>query len=149
MAQQTIAFAADHRGFALKTELVAYAGKQGYGVLDLGTDSEERCDSIDYALKMAQTMAAGKAALGILICGTGNGIAQVANRYKSIICAVCHNSTLAKLARQHNDANVMALGAHVIGREVALDCLDAFVKTDFLGGRYGERREKLAKLGGL
>jgi ribose 5-phosphate isomerase B len=146
---KTIAFAADHRGFALKTELVEHARKQGLNVIDLGTDSEERVDSIDYAQKMVRAIREHKAELGVLICGSGNGIGQVANRYKGIICAVCHNSTTAKLARQHNDANVMSIGAHVTGREVALDCLDAFVQTPFLGGRYGERRKRLDDLGGL
>jgi ribose 5-phosphate isomerase B len=149
MAAPIIAFACDHRGFALKTELLEHARKHNHQLLDLGTHSEERCDSIDFAQAMAKALAEKKAQLGILICGSGNGIAQVANRYKNIICAVCHNSTTAKLARQHNAANVMALGAHVIGREVALDCYDAFVKTEFLGGRYGERLERLEKLGGL
>jgi ribose 5-phosphate isomerase B len=86
---------------------------------------------------------------GILICGTGNGITMAANRYKSMRAALCFTAEMAKLAREHNDANVLSLGANVIDEKTALDCVDVFLKTKFLAGRYGERRDRLTGLGGL
>ncbi|MEJ0063612.1 MAG: RpiB/LacA/LacB family sugar-phosphate isomerase [Alphaproteobacteria bacterium] len=147
---KTVAFAADHRGFPLKELLVAKARELGHQVIDLGTSSEDRCDSIDYAIKMARAFSGdAPPALGVLICGTGNGIAMVANRYASIIAAVVHDATTARMAREHNNANVMALGAHIIGKEVAFDCLETFLNTEFLGGRYAVRETRLRGLGGL
>ncbi len=147
---KTVAFASDHRGYALKTLLIAKAGELGWQVLDLGTDSETRCDSLDYAKKMAEALAGEiPPELGVLICGSGNGIAQAANRYASVIAAVAHDATTARMAREHNNANVMALGAHVVGQEVALECLAVFLRTPFLGGRYAAREVKLRALGGL
>lgn len=147
---KTIAFAADHRGFALKGILLDRVKELGHQAVDLGTDSEARCDSMDYALKMAQVLTGRTPPdLGILICGSGNGIAMVANRYAGVIAAVVHDATTARLAREHNNANVMALGAHIIGQEVALECLEVFLRTGFLGGRYAEREAKFRALGGL
>jgi ribose 5-phosphate isomerase B len=150
MAMPDIVFiAADHRGFPLKARLVAWLKEHGFTPKDLGAHSEERCDSIDYAIKMAAELATHPEQRGILICGTGNGIAMAANRYRSIRAALCFTADMARLAREHNDANVLALGANVISEQVALDCVDVFLKTKFLGGKYAERRDKLTKLGGL
>jgi ribose 5-phosphate isomerase B len=149
MPNLTIPIAADHRGFALKSAFIEWLKKNGYTPKDLGTHSEDRCDSLDYAMKMAEEMKANLNQLGVLICGTGNGIAMVANRYSAIRAAVCTNVTMARLARQHNDANILAIGAHITGIEAALDCLETFLKTPFLGGRYAERRDRFTALGGL
>jgi len=149
MPHLTVPIASDHRGFALKAVFVEWLKKNGHTPKDLGTHSEERCDTIDYAMKMAGEFKVNPTQLGVLICGTGNGIAMVANRYHTLRAALCFNSTMARLAREHNDANVLAIGAGVIGELVALDCLDVFLKTPFLGGRYAERRDRLTSLGGL
>jgi ribose 5-phosphate isomerase B len=149
MTEKTLALAADHRGFVLKALLVETARAQGWTVHDLGTHSAERCDSQDYAVAMVAAMKGKKARLGVLICGSGNGIAIAANRFRALRVAVVHTSTGAQFARQHNDANVMALGADMIGKEVALACLTTFLQTDFLGGKYAERVAKLDSLGGL
>ncbi len=149
MSNGPIALAADHRGYPLKSLLIAWLEARGHAVADLGTNDEERCDSLDFARKMAEYMGAHPGHLGVLICGTGNGIAMAANRYKAVRAALCFNGTMARLARQHNDANVLALGAHIIGVEVAYDCMDAFLAAKFLGGRYAERCDRLNELGGL
>jgi ribose 5-phosphate isomerase B len=146
----TIVFiAADHRGFPLKAKLVAWLTEHKFEVRDLGTHSEERCDALDFAARMAAEIAGNGGAFGVLICGTGQAMAMTANRYKNIRAALCANATVARLTRQHNDANVLVLGADITGTAVALDCLEAFLGTEFLGGRYAERRDKLTALGGL
>jgi ribose 5-phosphate isomerase B len=149
MANMIVPIAGDHRGFQLKAKFIAWLNEHGYAPKDLGTHSEERCDSIDYAMKMAAELKAHPDQLGVLICMTGNGIAMVANRHRIIRAALCLNTTMARLAREHNDANVLVIGSYVTGESIALDCLDIFLKTKFLGGRYGERRTRLDKLGGL
>ena len=149
MPDRIVPIAADHRGFELKAKFVEWLKAHGYAPKDLGTNSAERCDSIDYAMKMAAELKAHPEELGVLICGTGNGIAMVANRYKAIRAVVCTEATMARLAREHNDANVLAIGAHITGIESALESLKVFLETKFLGGRYAERRDKLTDLGGL
>jgi ribose 5-phosphate isomerase B len=144
-----VPIASDHRGFELKSQCLGWIRDLGYAPKDLGTHDAARCDSLDFAVAMATEMDANPGQLGLLICGTGNGIAMAANRYRSLRAALCTNATMARLARQHNDANVLALGAHITGAEVARDCLETFLQTAFLGGRYAERRDKLTELGGL
>ena len=144
-----IPLAADHRGFPLKAQLIAWLKAHGYTPKDLGTASEERCDSLDYAVKMANELEAHPGELGVLICGTGNGIAMAANRYQAVRAALCFTPEMARLAREHNDANALALGANVIDEKTAIACLKEFLEAKFLGGRYEERREKLTGLGGL
>ncbi|MDX2028131.1 MAG: RpiB/LacA/LacB family sugar-phosphate isomerase [Alphaproteobacteria bacterium] len=149
MSGLTISIAADHRGFALKAAFTEWLKKQGHSPKDLGTSSEERCDAFDFASKLAKDMASGGTPFGILICGSGHAMAMTANRYKHIRAAHCCDVTMARLSREHNDANVLVIGADIIGSGVALDCLDIFLKTPFLGGRYAERRDRLTALGGL
>lgn len=139
----------DHRGFPLKAAVVAWLREHGYEPLDFGTDSEVRCDAGGYALKVADALRKDPAMRGILICGTGQAMAMTANRHKHLRAALCVNTTMVKLARRHNDANILALGAHIVGLEVALDCVDAFLTTDFLGGLYAERCAALTALGGI
>jgi len=141
-----VALAADHRGYALKTELLTFIRELGHVPLDLGAESAARVDSQDYAVKLAQALKAGQAQLGILICGSGNGIAMAANRFPHIRAAVIPHVTAARLARQHNDANVAALAADFMGEALIKDCVAVFLNTAFLGGRYGERVEKLSRL---
>lgn len=143
MSKNTIALAADHAGFELKDLLKQDLEEMGYEVLDLGTNARESVDYPDYGKALADALAAGKAARGVLVCGTGIGISIAANRNPAVRAAVCHDETSARLAREHNDANVLALGARLIGPEVARDCLKAFLQTEFAGGRHSGRVAKL------
>ena len=140
MPQETIAIAADHAGFELKELLKADLAARGFQPLDLGTDGPDSVDYPDFADKVAAALKEGHDMRGVLICGTGIGISIAANRHRHIRAAVCHDSTSAKLARQHNNANVLALGARLLGPEVAKDCLGAFLSTAFEGGERHTRR---------
>jgi len=144
MTAETVAIASDHAGFALKQALKDELARGGFGVLDLGTDGPASVDYPDFADKLAAALKDGKAKRGVLICGTGIGIAIAANRHRHVRAGVCHDATAARLTRQHNDANVLALGARLIGEETAKDCLRAFLSTAYEGGRHDRR---LAKLG--
>jgi ribose 5-phosphate isomerase B len=144
----TIAIAADHAGFALKAKILADLRGKGYAVTDLGTHSEDRVDYPDYGFKLAETIAAGQARFGIGICGSGIGISIALNRNAAIRAALCHDVNTATLARQHNDANVLALGGRILSEDTALACVDAFLKTEFEGGRHATRVEKLKSLQG-
>lgn len=139
-----MAFAADHAGFGLKDQLLEAARARGLTVLDLGTNAAASVDYPDYADRLAAALRSGEAARGVLVCGTGIGIAIAANRHRHLRAALCHDVTTARMARLHNDANVLVLGARVIGVQTALDCLATFLDTGFEGGRHAGR---LAKLG--
>ncbi len=141
----TIAIASDHAGYALKTALIA--GFQSVPVtwVDLGADSGEvSVDYPDYGHKLAVAIAKGEADFGVAICGSGVGISIAANRNPSVRCVLCADETTARLSRQHNDANVIAFGARLIGVETARACLDIFLKTEFEGGRHQNRVAKLS-----
>jgi ribose 5-phosphate isomerase B len=140
MTAETIAIAADHAGFELKARLAEELARRGFVVLDLGTDGPASVDYPDFADKLAEAIADGRARRGVLVCGTGIGISIAANRHRAVRAAVCGGATEARLARQHNDANVLALGARVVGTEVALDCLATFLETGFEGGERHARR---------
>jgi ribose 5-phosphate isomerase B len=137
----TVAIACDHGGFALKEALKVALPDVNW--LDLGTDSAESVDYPDFANKLAGAIEDGKAARGILICGSGVGISIAANRHAHIRCALVHDVTGARLCRQHNDANVLALGGRMIGEAVAKECVEAFLSTAFEGGRHQKRIDKL------
>jgi len=139
-----ILIAGDHAGIDMKQTLVTRLSEDGYTVTDLGTKTTDSVDYPDFAEKLANGIAAGDAERGILVCGTGIGISIAANRHSHIRAALCHNSTDARLSRQHNDANVIALGARTMGIEVALECVKAFLDTDFEGGRHARRVAKLS-----
>jgi len=143
MPADTIAIAADHAGFDLKSVLVEELRKAGLNVLDLGTNSAESVDYPDFADAVAKALKAGKAARGVLVCGTGIGISMAANRHKGVRAALCRDSTDARLAREHNDANVLVLGGRTTGIETARDCLKSFLSTPFAGGRHMRRVEKM------
>jgi len=145
MTETTVALASDHAGFALKEALKAELARQGVGIVDLGTDGPESVDYPDFGRAVAEALGAGRAEMGVIVCGTGIGISIAANRVAGVRAAVCHDATTARLARQHNDANVLALGARIIGIEVAIDCLHAFLSTPFDGGERHQRR--IGKLG--
>lgn len=131
-----IALGADHGGFALKEIVKKHLEDKGFEVLDKGCYSTESVDYPVYAKAVANSILNEEADFGILICGTGIGISIAANRFKGIRAALCSNTTMAKLTREHNDANILALGARMTGDVLALEIVDEFLKTEFLGGRH-------------
>jgi len=139
----TIALGADHGGLALKTRLAATLKAAGHTVHDFGTDSTESVDYPDFAHPVCAAITAGEADFGVLICGTGIGMSITANRHPSIRCGLAHDTTTARLTRAHNDANVLAIGARIVGEEVALDILHTFLETKYEGGRHDRRLAKL------
>lgn len=143
MSSKIIAMAADHGGVDLKSILKTHLTAAGWQVLDLGTNGPESVDYPDYADAMAQAIADGRAERGVLICGTGIGISIAANRHKHLRAALVHDAFGARLCRQHNDANVIVFGGRAIGSEVAKDCLDIFLSTEFEGGRHARRVAKM------
>lgn len=149
MTGTKIIIGSDHRGFSLKAKLMAWLHERGYDPQDVGSYQADRCDASDFAVQLARELEASRATFGVLICGTGQAMAITANRFKHIRAALCSEVTTARLTRQHNDANVLVLGADLIGEGIAYDCLEVFLKTEFLGGRYAERRDKLTAMGGL
>ena len=140
---EKIAIASDHGGFELKTQLKQELEKLGFEPLDLGTDSTASVDYPDFAVKMAETLKAGTVTRGVLICGSGIGISIAANRHAHVRAALCHDHLTARLARWHNNANVLCLGGRTTGVDVARDCLQVFLGTEFEGGRHQNRVAKL------
>lgn len=141
----TVAIAADHAGFDLKQALAADMAALGHDVLDLGTDGPQSVDYPDFGFALADALASGRAALGVGICGSGIGMDIAINRNPAVRAALCTSSLMARLARLHNDANVLVLGARIIGIETARDCLTAFLTTQFAGDRHQRRVDKLGR----
>ncbi len=141
--KETIAIASDHAGFELKDALKQELTALGFEPLDLGTASAASVDYPDFADRLAAAIKEGKARRGVLVCGTGIGISMAANRHRHLRAAVVHDVTSARLTRQHNNANVLCLGARLTGSDVAKDCLRVFLTTDFEGGRHENRVAKL------
>jgi ribose 5-phosphate isomerase B len=139
-----IAIGSDHAGLPLKRAVLSALESQGHTVLDAGTHDEASVDYPDFAHEVAAKVAAGEARFGVLVCGSGIGMAIAANRHRAIRATVLHNATEARLTRAHNDANVACLGARTTGVEVALDALRAFLDTPYEGGRHQRRLDKLA-----
>ena len=139
-----VAIAADHGGYELKTALLPELKALGFEVLDLGTNSTDSVDYPNFANAVADALGSGRAQRGVLICGTGIGMSVAANRHRHVRCALAHDVTTAQLARQHNDANVLALGARVLGVETAKACLRTFFTTAFEGGRHARRVAQLS-----
>jgi ribose 5-phosphate isomerase B len=144
MEGDTIAVAADHAGFDLKEILKRDLQDAGYAVLDLGTNSTASVDWPDYGMAMGEAIESGRVRRGVIVCGTGIGISIAANRHRKVRAALCHDATSARLTRQHNDANVLALGARLIGPETARECLRVFLATGFDGGRHAARVAKIS-----
>jgi len=141
---ETVAIAADHGGFELKTILVPELRALGLEVLDLGTANSDPVDYPDMAKAVAGAIESGHAQRGVVICGTGIGMSIAINRHRSLRGALVHDHLTARLARQHNDANVLVLGGRVLGPELARDCLKTFFTTGFDGGRHARRVAKLS-----
>jgi len=141
-----IAIGSDHAGFQYKEIVKKHLEEKGFEVLDKGTFSEERVDYPVYGEVVANAVASGEADRGIVICGTGIGISIAANKVKGIRAALCTNEYMAKMARKHNDANILAFGARVLGIDVALGIVDVFFSTDFEGGRHEKRVNLIKKI---
>lgn len=139
-----IAVGSDHGGFALKNEVIKFLNKNGYEVKDIGTYDESSTDYPDFGLAVAEAVKNGECEKGIVICGTGLGISIAANKVPGIRAAVCTDSFMAKMSRAHNNANVLSLGARVIGVDVALDIVETWLKTEFEGERHLRRINKIS-----
>lgn len=139
----TIALASDHAAVALKAELAQWLREQGHDVTDLGPDSTDSVDYPDYGFKLAAHVASGAAEFGVALCGSGIGISIAVNRNPACRCALVSDNLSARLSRQHNNANVIAMGARLIGIDAAKDCLAAFLSTPFEGRRHERRVAKL------
>ena len=140
----SIALASDHVGFALKQQVQLFLEDNGAHVKDFGCFSEESCDYPDFAHPLAEAIEKGEFEFGIVICSTGNGITMTANKHQGVRAALCWETKLAELARQHNNANVLGLPANFISAPKALDIVRTFFQTDFEGGRHERRVNKIA-----
>ena len=139
-----VSIGCDHGGYELKEEVKAHLLEKGIQVEDFGTNSLDSCDYPDFGIKAAKAVANGEAEKGIVLCTTGIGISIAANKVKGVRCALCSDLTSARLTREHNDANVLALGAGVVGHLVALDIVDIFLTTEFSGlEKHARRIEKI------
>ena len=137
-----IAIGNDHTAIELKNIIREFVEGKGYEVIDLGTNSTESCDYPIYGEKVGRAVADGQADLGIAICGTGVGISLAANKVKGIRCALCSDTVSARLTREHNDANMLAMGAGIVGANLALGIVDTFLNTPFSGEQKHVRRVK-------
>src|SRR3954451_8833345 len=141
-----IVLTADHAGVDLKDELAAWLSEQGHEILDLGTDSHESVDYPRYGAMLAEALADERAERGITVCGSAIGVAIAANRNPACRCAQVAEPLSAALSRRHNDANAIALGARLIGPEMAIACVKTFLETEFEGGRHQRRVDQLSHL---
>lgn len=138
-----IPIGSDHAGFALKTKIISYLKEKGYQIDDKGCYSEDSIDYADYAHPVASLVENNKGMKGILLCGSGNGINMTANKHQGVRSALCWSAEIAKLAREHNDANILTLPARFLTDEEALQIVDVFFNTEFEGGRHQKRIEKI------
>ena len=141
-----VALAADHAGYALKDELAAWLREQGHEVTDLGTNGPDSVDYPQFGAKLAEFVGSGRAERGVVVCGSGIGISIAVNRDPRCRCARVGDPLSAGLAREHNDANVLAIGARLVGADMAKACVSAFLGTDFAGGRHQRRVDQLSQL---
>jgi ribose 5-phosphate isomerase B len=141
-----IAIGSDHGGYELKTEIVKYLKEKGLEIKDFGTCDAKSVDYADFALPVAKAVIGGECEKGILICGTGLGISIAANKVPGIRAAVCTDSFMAKMSREHNDANILALGARVLGVGLALEIVETWLNSEFVGGRHKIRIDKISEI---
>lgn len=141
-----IAVANDHAAVKMKNEIISFVKDLGYDVLNFGTDSEESCDYPIYGEKVANAVVNGEADCGILICGTGVGISIAANKVKGVRAAVCSDVTTARLVKEHNNANIIAFGARIVGAELAKDIVKAYLEAEFLGGKHERRINMISEI---
>lgn len=145
-AKPRIAIGSDHAGFSVKETIRKYLEGAGYAVSDLGTSSEESVDYPDYGKAVGQHVVSKQADLGIAVCGTGIGISIAANKVPGIRAALAHDANTARLAREHNDANVLALGGRIVNNEAAIEMVHVFLTTGYLGGRHQRRLDKITAI---
>ena len=138
-----IAVGSDHAGFELKQIIIEHLSERNMNYEDFGTNCLDSVDYPDYAKKVAEEVSSKDLIMGILVCGSGQGMAMTANRFKNVRAAICHNSDVAKVTRQHNDANVLCLGSRFIDISEAIKCVDLFLSTDFEGERHLKRINKI------
>ncbi|MEM7105301.1 MAG: ribose 5-phosphate isomerase B [Bacteroidota bacterium] len=143
MTVNTIAIGCDHAGFPYKDAIIALLEKRGIPVLNMGTDSLDSVDYPDFVHPVADAIENEKAELGVIICGSGNGVAMTANKHQGIRAAVCWNIELAALARQHNNANIISLPSRFVSEELAVKMVEAFLDAEFEGGRHARRVGKI------
>ena len=144
MSENTkVSIASDHAGFVLKDQIIRFLKDSGIDVIDRGPDKNHPVDYPDYASKVTNDILSEKAHMGVLVCGTGQGMAMAANKKPGIRAALCYNSEVTKLAREHNDANILTLGARVIDQTTALGLVETFLNTDFEGSRHTDRINKI------
>ncbi len=141
-----IAIGCDHAGYELKEKIKEYLDNKNIVYKDFGTFSKESCDYPDYAKKVAKSVASNESKKGVLICGSGIGISIAANKVSGIRAALCYEPNLAQMAREHNDANILCLGARVTDLNKAIKILDTFLNTDFEGKRHQRRIEKISEI---
>ena len=146
MGKMTIAIGNDHAAVDFKNEIIKYLESKDFEVINVGTDTKDSCDYPVPADKVSKLINEGKAKLGILICGTGIGISIAANKHKGIRAALCENTTTAKFTRLHNNANVLCMGARIIGIELAKDIVDIFLTTEYEGGRHQKRLDLITQI---
>lgn len=138
-----IALGTDHAGYMLKERIKAHVINKGYQVVDFGTDSEDPVDYPDYCRPAAESVAGGECAIGMVLGGSGNGEAMVANKVAGIRCAVCWNVVSARLAKEHNNANMIAIGQRMVTAEEGIEIVDAWLNASFAGGRHQMRIDKI------
>lgn len=138
-----LAIACDHGAYALKEAAKKHLTERGYEVVDFGTNSTESCDYPDFAGPAAQAVASGQCEKGIVLCTTGIGVSITANKVKGIRCALLHDLLSARMTRQHNDTNMMAIGAAITGEKLAMEIIDTWLSTEFEGGRHQRRIDKM------
>ena len=138
-----IVVGSDHAGFELKQIIIEHLSERNMNYEDFGTNCLDSVDYPDYAKKVAEEVNSKELIMGILVCGSGQGMAMTANRFKNVRAAICHNSDVAKVTRQHNDANVLCLGSRFIDMSEAIKCVDVFLSTDFEGERHLKRINKI------
>lgn len=141
-----IALGSDHGGMNLKRTIIDYLVSEGIEIKDFGTDTFDSCDYPDFALPVAESVAKKEFDFGILVCGTGIGISISANKVPGIRAALCHDTFSAHATREHNNANILALGERVVGPGLALDIVKTFIKTEFEGGRHEKRINKISEI---
>lgn len=138
-----LAIACDHGAYALKETVKKHLAEKGYDVIDFGTNSLESCDYPDFAGPAAKAVASGECEKGIVMCTTGIGVSITANKVKGVRCALLHDLLSARMTRQHNDTNMMAIGAAITGEKLALEIIDTWLTTEFEGGRHQRRIDKM------
>lgn len=141
--KQSLAIASDHAGYLMKLRIIKHLEEKGYELKDFGTNSTESVDYPDFGHPMAEAVEAGDFHFGISLCGSGNGINMVTNKYKGIRGALCWNGEISRMARLHNDANICSLPARYIDMDTALEIIDAFLETEYEGGRHDIRLSKI------